>query len=69
MVNWPAKLRQMISGVPMLSHYSNLFLNVGASRNFLSSKYPNWAGNLLHLQHFTTLFPTYKLFAILLRQQ
>ena len=34
MVNWPAKLWQMISGVPMPSHYSNLFLNVGASRNF-----------------------------------
>ena len=31
MVNWPAKLRQMISGVPMPSLYSNLFLNVGAS--------------------------------------
>ena len=47
-VNWPAKLQQMISGVPMRSHYSKIFLNVGASRNFWSSKYPNWAGNLLH---------------------
>ena len=69
MVNWPAKLRQMISGVPMLSLYSNLFLNVGASMNFGSSKNPNWAGNLWHWQDFMTSFPTYKLFAILLRQQ